>query len=85
MTTSSVVLWLSRRAPGTLGAPQAASASTRFSIGIITTIVIVSVLLPLLGISLILITLAERFLLRNIPSAKNFLGLGGVSHRDVIA
>jgi uncharacterized iron-regulated membrane protein len=85
MTTSSVVLWLSRRTPGTLGAPQANSASTRFSIGIITTIVIVSVLLPLLGISLILITLAERFLLRNIPSARNFLGLGGVSRSDVIA
>jgi len=34
--------------------------------------------LPMLGVSLILVLLIERFILKNIPSARQWLGLSAV-------
>ena len=38
-------------------------------------ILVLGVLLPFLGISLVAVLLVERWVLRYIPAAKNFLGL----------
>ncbi len=38
-------------------------------------ILVLGVLLPFLGISLVAVLLVERWVLRYIPTAKNFLGL----------
>lgn len=85
MMVSSIVLWWRRRSPSTLGAPQAIQNYPRFSFLLIATIVILGVLLPLLGISLIAVAIIERWVLRYIPSARNFLGLNGASGADVLA
>ena len=38
-------------------------------------ILVLGVLLPFLGVSLVAVLLVERWVLRYIPTAKNFLGL----------
>ncbi|MBI3480212.1 MAG: PepSY domain-containing protein [Nitrosomonadales bacterium] len=75
MLASSVVLWWRRRTPGTLGAPKANSNVPRFSFALIGAIVILGVLLPFLGITMLAVLLIERWVLRYIPSAREFLGL----------
>ncbi|MEQ1814404.1 MAG: PepSY domain-containing protein [Candidatus Nitrotoga sp.] len=72
---SSVVLWWRRRLPGTIGAPNPDQAAPRFAYGLIGIITILGILLPFLGITMILVLLIERWVLRHIPSARNFLGL----------
>ncbi len=74
LSASAMVLWWRRRLPGLLGAPQT-RATLSFAPVLITVIVILGVLLPFLGISLIATLLVERWILRYIPSARNFLGL----------
>lgn len=81
MTVSSVVLWWRRRSPGRLGAP-AVSDSKSFSNGVIATVVILGVLLPLLGISMIVVALVERWVLSKLPSVSNYLGLNAVHSTD---
>lgn len=75
MIVSSVVLWWRRRSPGTLGAPNPNQAAPRFAYGLIGIIVMLGILLPFLGITMILVLLTERWVLRHIPSTRNFLGL----------
>ncbi len=72
---SSVVLWWRRRSPGTLGAPNPSQAVPKFAYGLIAIMVTLGVLLPFLGITMILVLLIERLVLRRIPTASNFLGL----------
>jgi uncharacterized iron-regulated membrane protein len=74
ISISGVVLWWNRRAPHALGAPPA-RATLPFAPTLIIAIVILAVLLPFLGISLLVTLLVERWILRYIPSARNFLGL----------
>jgi uncharacterized iron-regulated membrane protein len=75
MMVSSIVLWWRRRSPGTLGAPKAMQGSGRFAWSLIGIIAILGTLLPLLGISLLIVLAIERWVLRCIPSARNYLGL----------
>ena len=75
MVVSSVVLWWRRRSPGTLGAPNPDQAAPRFAYGLIGIIVMLGILLPFLGITMILVLLMERWVLRHIPSTRKFLGL----------
>lgn len=74
LSVSAIVLWWGRRLPGLLGAPQA-RATLSFAPALITVVIIFGVLLPFLGITLIATLLIERWVLRYIPSARNFLGL----------
>jgi uncharacterized iron-regulated membrane protein len=75
MMASAVVLWWRRRSPGTLGAPKANQAVPKFAYGLVGIIVTLGVLLPFLGITMILVLLTERWVLRYIPTTRNFLGL----------
>ena len=74
LSISAVVLWWRRRAVGVLGAP-APTVRPRFSLGIVALILVFSVYLPMLGASLALVLVTERFVLRRIPSARRWLGL----------
>ncbi len=71
---SAVVMWWRRRPQGVLGAPLPAGP-LRFSTGLLAIILILGVLLPLLGASLIAVLLAERLILRRIPGLRTWLGL----------
>lgn len=75
LSVSAIVLWWRRRAVGTLGAPPANRKSVNYAYGLIGLIVVLGVLLPFLGISLVAVLLVERWVLRYIPAAKNFIGL----------
>ena len=75
LSVSAIVLWWRRRAVGTLGAPPANRKSATYAFGLIGLIVVLGVLLPFLGISLVAVLLVERWVLRYIPAAKNFIGL----------
>ena len=74
LSISAIVLWWRRRLPGLLGAPQVRETLS-FAPALIAIVVILGVLLPFLGITLIATLLVERGVLRYIPSARNFLGL----------
>ncbi|MDF4003128.1 PepSY domain-containing protein [Luteibacter sp. PPL552] len=74
MAVSSVVLWWRRRPAGTLGAPPA-HASARHPAVIIALVCVLGVLLPLLGITLVLVLIVERGVLRRFPLAQHVLGL----------
>lgn len=79
MAVSSAVMWWRRRAPGTLGAPQPNGLRPRSSLSLVVTVVIMAILLPLFGLSAILVAISERWVLRRIPSLRDFLGLNGVA------
>jgi uncharacterized iron-regulated membrane protein len=72
---SALVLWWRRRSSGVLGAPIPAGAP-RFSAGLLAIMIILGVLLPLLGTTMIIVWLLERIVLRRIPMVRIWLGLG---------
>ena len=74
LSFSSIVMWWRRREPGMLGAPTAA-AEPRWSWGLAITVLLLAVYLPLFGCSL-LVVLTFDLLLRRIPRACAWLGLG---------
>jgi uncharacterized iron-regulated membrane protein len=74
VAVSSIVMWWGRRPEGTIGAPR--KINTRpVPIALSLVILIFGILLPLLGMSLILILLLELLVLRRIKPVRNFLGL----------
>lgn len=75
LSVSAVVLWWKRRAVGVLGAPMPASRP-RFSFGLLAVIAAFGLYLPMLGGSLLLVLATERVVLRRIPGACRWLGLG---------
>jgi uncharacterized iron-regulated membrane protein len=75
LSVSAIVLWWRRRAVGTFGAPPANRKSATYAFGLIGLIVVLGILLPFLGISLLVVLLVERWVLRYISAPKNFLGL----------
>lgn len=77
LSASAMVLWWRRRSPGILGAPQSRETSP-YAYALITTVIAFGVLLPFLGITLLGVLLVERWILRYISSARNFLGLNQV-------
>jgi uncharacterized iron-regulated membrane protein len=74
LSVSAIILWWCRRIPGRLGAPPARESSP-YAYALVAMVILLGVLLPFLGISLLFVLLVERWLLRYIPSARNFLGL----------
>ena len=73
LSISGLVMWWKRRQPATLGAPPATVARVPWPL--IALAVLFGGLLPLLGISLVAVLLAERFVLRRIAATRDFLGL----------
>lgn len=73
ISVSGFVLWRKRKPDGVLGAPPALPHSSGVVIVAIT--LILAVLLPVMGASLILLLLLEFLILRRIFSVKKWLGL----------
>jgi uncharacterized iron-regulated membrane protein len=74
MTISAAVMWWLRRPAHQLGAPQA-RARPRFSILLAAAIAGLALLLPMFGLSLLIVLVVERTLLRRLPAARRWLGL----------
>ena len=79
---SSVILWVRRREPGSLGAPVPA-ARHRMAWAFIMIVLILGICLPLFGFSLISVLLLDRFILRRIPGVARWLGLSSKSFSSV--
>ncbi len=74
LCVSSLVLWWRRRPAGVLGAPPA-DAAARYPVPMLALLMLLGVLLPLLGASMLLVLVLERTCLRRLPHARRFLGL----------
>ena len=79
LSVSSIVLWWRRRDSGVLGAPPAGRARAAHAYALLGIIVLLGVLLPFLGITLIAVLLLDQWVLRYIPAASHFLGLNQVT------
>jgi uncharacterized iron-regulated membrane protein len=74
LSVSGLIMWWKRKPEGTLRAP-AVVRRVRFSVGLIAVMVVFGIYFPFLGVSMILVTLLERFVLRRLPSTQRWLGL----------
>jgi len=74
LCVSAVLLWWRRRNVGVLGAPIP-MAKPRWPWLFVATVILLAVYLPEMGVSLIVVVLLERLLLRRIPSVSSWLGL----------
>jgi len=74
LSISGLVIWWRRRPDGQLGAPPALPEG-RVAMGVGILIVAFGVLLPVLGLSMIVIALIEHLALRHIPGVRHWLGL----------
>ena len=74
LCVSALLLWWSRRPIGVLGA-RARPHKPRFSWVLAVLILAFSLYLPMLGASLVMVSITERFLLANIPPIRDWLGL----------
>lgn len=79
LALSSVVMWWRRRPSGRLGAP-APKGAMRHSGLLVGAVIVLGILVPLFGISLGLVVLVERFLLRGSERIRRFMGLRGQPH-----
>ncbi|MCP9222405.1 PepSY domain-containing protein [Erythrobacter sp. LQ02-29] len=74
LAISSIVMWWRRRPQGLLGAPPAKGA-IRHSAALVAAVIALALLVPLFGLSLALVTLIERTILRKRLSLRRILGL----------
>jgi uncharacterized iron-regulated membrane protein len=74
LAVSSIVMWWRRRPVGVLGAPPA-HADMRYPRVFVGLLVVLGVLLPLLGATMLFVLVLERFVLRRFHRARHFLGL----------
>lgn len=79
---SAVMMWWRRRPHGVLGAP-ASSGPLRFSMTLLAIVVLLALLMPLLGASLLGVFFLERGVLRRIPWLRAWLGLHGPARSAV--
>ncbi|MBW4329663.1 PepSY domain-containing protein [Stakelama sp. CBK3Z-3] len=73
VSISAVVMWWRRRPSGMLGAP-APGARPRFSLWLTASIILLAVLLPLFGVSLIIVLILDRVVLPRLPAWRLWLG-----------
>ena len=73
LSSSAVVLWWRRRPAGTIGAPPA-HATTRYPSLLIALLVLLGIVLPLLGVSMIAVLLIEFTCLRHCHALDIFSG-----------
>ncbi|WBO23272.1 PepSY-associated TM helix domain-containing protein [Sphingomonas abietis] len=74
LAVSGAVMWWRRRPVGLLGAPIPLGRP-RFGAGLVAAIVALAVYLPMFGITLIVVLLAEKMLLARIPATRRWLNL----------
>jgi uncharacterized iron-regulated membrane protein len=74
-SASGIVMWWRRKSPGKLGAPSASPGSCKIAYGVIAAIAVLGVLLPLVGLSLLIVLAVERWCPMRIPVARACLGL----------
>lgn len=76
VVVSGVVMWFRRRPVTTLGAPFAQTRqNTRMPVATILVTLLLAMLLPFLGLSLIMVLIIERLVLVRLPKVAHFLGL----------
>jgi uncharacterized iron-regulated membrane protein len=75
ISISAIILWRRRRPEGVLGAPMLLGIPRRFTLGFATLIAALALYLPLFGVSLLLVAIIERRVLRRLPVARRWLGL----------
>jgi uncharacterized iron-regulated membrane protein len=71
---SATILWWRRRPEGALGAPLR-KVRVRFTIAFFGLLIALGIYLPFFGLTLLSVVILERFVLRKIPTARNWLGL----------
>lgn len=74
VSVSGFILWRKRKPPSSLGAPKS-TPNNRAAKPVFYITLGLSVLLPVLAISLVIIVLVEKLLLKRLPVAKNWLGI----------
>lgn len=74
LCVSAVILWWRRRPVGVLGAP-APLPEKGLSLWIVLPLLVLVVYLPLLGLSMAVVLVTEKWLLSKIPLTRNWLGL----------
>lgn len=74
MCISAATMWWRRRPTGVLGAPTV-PPGVRHPRAMIVFLVVLGVLLPLLGASMLCVFALERWVLRHLPGPRRFLGL----------
>ena len=74
LAVSSVVMWWRRRPVGLLGAPLPPT-NPYLSKAFLFLVLLTAIYLPLLGVSILLVAITERLLLRRIPGLAIWLGL----------
>jgi uncharacterized iron-regulated membrane protein len=74
LSLSGLIMWRKRKPEHVLGAP-AAIRPVRFSAGLVALMVLLGLYFPLLGGSMILVILTEKFILRRMPATRMWLGL----------
>jgi uncharacterized iron-regulated membrane protein len=77
LAVSAIVMWWRRRPRGVLGAPPA-HADMRYPRVFVGLLVVLGVVLPLLGVSMLVVLLLERLVLRRFHRARHFLGLAAI-------
>ena len=75
LAVSAMVMWWRRRPEGALGAPQR-THQVRLARAFVAFLIALGIYQPFLGVSMILVVLAERYVLRRIPAVGAWLGLG---------
>jgi uncharacterized iron-regulated membrane protein len=75
LVVSATLMWWRRRPRGALGAPPALAQPPRLATFVVALVVALGVFLPTLGVSLIVVLLAERLIRRFAPGASHWLGL----------
>lgn len=74
LAISGAMMWLKRRPANALGAPER-RVPPRFGWSIVTLVVLLGVLFPVLGASIVIVALTEWLVLRRIPPVRDWLGL----------
>ena len=74
LCVSALAMWWKRRPLGVLGAPPAIG-EPRYAAVFFALVIVLGLLLPLMGVSLLLVLAVERLLLRRVPRLRVFLGL----------
>jgi uncharacterized iron-regulated membrane protein len=74
VSVSGACMWWRRREAGVLGAPKRLVPAS-YSLALIMVVIVLGILLPIFGISLLLILLLERLLFCRVPLVRDWLGL----------
>jgi len=74
LSVSGLAMWWKRKPEAVLGAP-APVRRVRFSAALVALLIALGLYFPLLGASMIVVGLSERFILRRIPTTQHWLGL----------